>query len=111
MTVRLDEMSWPEVKEVISRPNLIILPFGSTEQHGAHLPLNTDSAIATYLAEVRDQVDDWLSHDLLALDAAYPWTGGTRLDRAIYLVRHTHHHVGELWSEIKRRGHPLPDWW
>lgn len=36
MTVRLDEMTWPEVKEALKKTNLIILPLGSTEQHGAH---------------------------------------------------------------------------
>jgi hypothetical protein len=67
-------------------------------------------AVAAYLAEVRDQVERFLSQNLLADDPDFPWCGGTRLDRALYLVRHTHHHVGELWSEIKRRGHGLPDW-
>jgi hypothetical protein len=67
--------------------------------------------IIAYMAEVRAQVETWLNQDLLAEDPAFPWTGGTLLDRALYLVRHNHHHVGELWSEIKRRGHPLPDWW
>ncbi len=51
MTVRLDEMNWPEVKEVLSKPNVIILPLGSTEQHGTHLPINFDSFCATYIAE------------------------------------------------------------
>ena len=51
MLVRLDEMSWPEVKERLSKPNVIIVPVGSTEQHGAHLPLNVDSVHVTYIAE------------------------------------------------------------
>jgi len=51
MTVRLDEMSWPEVKEVLNKPNAVILPIGSTEQHGAHLPVNFDSSCGTYIAE------------------------------------------------------------
>lgn len=51
MTVRLDEMTWPEVKEVLKKPNVIILPVGATEQHGAHLPLNVDSILVTSGAE------------------------------------------------------------
>jgi creatinine amidohydrolase len=51
MKVRLDEMRWPEVEELLTKPNLIILPIGSTEQHGRHLPLNTDTLSTVYLSE------------------------------------------------------------
>jgi len=51
MTVRLDEMTWLEVKEALKKPHAILLPLGSTEQHGPHLPLNIDSFWATYVAE------------------------------------------------------------
>ena len=74
--------------------------------------LPTREAILAYLADARTQVGGWLREvDLLAADVAFPWTGGCILDRALYLLRHNHHHVGEMWSEIKRRGHPLPDWY
>jgi creatinine amidohydrolase len=49
--VRLDEMSWPDVREFLTKPHAIILPIGSTEEHGAHLPLNVDSLTVTYIAE------------------------------------------------------------
>jgi len=49
--VRLDEMSWPDVKQLLTKPHAVILPIGSTEEHGAHLPLNVDSSAATYIAE------------------------------------------------------------
>jgi creatinine amidohydrolase len=51
MKVRLDEMAWPEVKELLTQPHAVILPLGSTEEHGAHMPLNVDSYAVTYLAE------------------------------------------------------------
>jgi creatinine amidohydrolase len=51
MNVRLDLMSWPEVKETLSKTNVVVLPIGSTEEHGAHLPLNVDAACATYISE------------------------------------------------------------
>jgi hypothetical protein len=45
-------MSWTAVKEAIGKdPNLrVILPIGSVEQHGPHLPLSTDSVIAEHIA-------------------------------------------------------------
>lgn len=33
---RMDHMTWPEFKEVKTHP--VIVPIGSTEQHGQHLP-------------------------------------------------------------------------
>ena len=41
--------TWPQVDS--SRRRLLLLPLGSTEQHGPHLPLSTDTLIATRLAE------------------------------------------------------------
>ncbi len=49
---RLSEMTWEDVEHVLKVSNpVIILPVGSTEQHGRHLPLGTDSFAAVDLAE------------------------------------------------------------
>ena len=46
--VLLERMAWPQVQEVIANgPGLLLLPVGATEQHGPHLPINTDTVIAT----------------------------------------------------------------
>ncbi len=39
---RYNRLTWPEVNEAISAKKLVILPTGSTEQHGRHLPLDVD---------------------------------------------------------------------
>ena len=46
-------MSWTEIKETVDKdPNLrVIIPIGSLEQHGPHLPLRTDSILAEYVAK------------------------------------------------------------
>ncbi|GEM_PF-71957 len=46
----LQEMTWPEVKEYLSQSDMVIIPMGSTEQHGPHLPLGTDYITAFDLA-------------------------------------------------------------
>jgi mycofactocin precursor peptide peptidase len=46
---RLGERTWEEV--AAARPVLVALPLGSTEQHGPHLPLDTDTRVAVALAE------------------------------------------------------------
>jgi creatinine amidohydrolase len=50
-TIFLADLSWPQIAEIQKKPHLIILPVGSTEQHGHHLPIDVDSCLATYLAE------------------------------------------------------------
>lgn len=38
----LQEMSWRDVQEYLKSNDMVIIPLGSTEQHGPHLPLGTD---------------------------------------------------------------------
>jgi len=38
----LQEMSWVDVKAYLETGDMVIIPLGSTEQHGPHLPLGTD---------------------------------------------------------------------
>lgn len=48
----LYELSWQEAKEKIERSKgVAIIPVGSVEQHGPHLPIGTDSYVAIGLAE------------------------------------------------------------
>jgi len=46
----LDGLSWPEAAGVAAA-SILAVPLGSTEQHGPHLPLGTDSEIAVALTE------------------------------------------------------------
>lgn len=49
--LRLDELTRDEVSEQASRTTVVI-PLGSTEQHGRHLPLAVDSLVITRIAEL-----------------------------------------------------------
>lgn len=46
----LGELTWPEAETAVKEARAVIVPLGSTEQHGFHLPLNTDSSAAEYMA-------------------------------------------------------------
>jgi creatinine amidohydrolase len=46
----LGELTWPEAAARFQEIDIVLLPVGSTEQHGPHLPLDTDSFDANYLA-------------------------------------------------------------
>jgi creatinine amidohydrolase/Fe(II)-dependent formamide hydrolase-like protein len=48
----LQEMTWTDVQEYLKTSDMVIIPLGSTEQHGPHLPLGTDSYIATDIAKM-----------------------------------------------------------
>lgn len=49
MTTPLGELTWPELAG--AGEALLVVPFGSCEQHGPHLPLDTDTRIAAAVAE------------------------------------------------------------
>jgi creatinine amidohydrolase len=68
MTAWLSERTWPEV----DTSAILAVPVGSTEQHGPHLPLSTDTDVAVALcrrlADARDDV-------LIAPPVAYGSSG------------------------------------
>ena len=39
----LQEMTWMDVQEYLRTSDMVIIPLGSTEQHGPHMPLGTDT--------------------------------------------------------------------
>ena len=49
-TLELANVTWPEAKVMFQEARLVILPLGSTEQHGLHLPLYTDAILAHAIA-------------------------------------------------------------
>ncbi len=45
--LRLEELSWKTIANLQENgPRMLLLPTGATEQHGPHLPINTDTVIA-----------------------------------------------------------------
>jgi creatinine amidohydrolase len=97
MTVRLEEMTWPEVAKVLERPNLIIWPIGSIEEHGPHLPLNVDSLSPTHIAEkTAKRVKEGYGIDVLvaptldytevSVHRMFPGTIGIRVETLINVV-------------------------
>lgn len=46
----LEQMTWPEAKAAFERTSVAVIPIGSTEQHGPHMPVGTDFLVAQDLA-------------------------------------------------------------
>ncbi|MEO8658712.1 MAG: creatininase family protein [Bryobacteraceae bacterium] len=47
MKYRYEEFAWPDIKEAVAQNRVAVLPVGTVEQHGPHLPLVTDVLTAT----------------------------------------------------------------
>src|SRR5262245_11423083 len=52
----LSKLTWPEARRAFDTELVALLPIGSTEPHGPHLPLDTDVTIA--LAQTRAAADE-----------------------------------------------------
>ncbi|MCX7839302.1 MAG: creatininase family protein [Anaerolineae bacterium] len=79
----LAEMSWEQVKEYLARDDRIIIPLGSTEEHGRHLGLGTDSfeaeAIARGVGEATGViVAPTLNYGMALAQMAFPGTVSLR---------------------------------
>ena len=48
---RLERTAWPDVSRRARGHEILLVPLGSTEQHGPHLPVTTDTDIALAIAD------------------------------------------------------------
>ena len=48
---RWDNLSSPAIRAMAAQEAIVLIPLGSTEQHGPHLPVGTDAILATFFAE------------------------------------------------------------
>ncbi|MDX1448441.1 MAG: creatininase family protein [Acidimicrobiia bacterium] len=80
---RIGELRAPEVGERISEGSVVIQPVGAIEQHGLHLPLNTDLVVPTRTADALverhgDDLDLWLLPPLAVTRSnEHAWAPGT----------------------------------
>ncbi len=77
--ISLASASWPDVAEKVATGTLAVLPIGACEQHGAHLPLTTDTDMASGVADrIAGELDALLLPAIPYGDAwtasAYPGT-------------------------------------
>lgn len=72
MSLYFADQSWPKLESAISRNTLIILPVGTIEEHGHHLPVSTDVVIAT---EVAKRIGERLKDEIPLLVMPTVWSG------------------------------------
>ncbi len=136
--MRYGHLTWPEIK-VIDKNRVVLLPLGSCEQHGPHMPLLTDTLLVTAFAEA---VEGAMNEDILLLptywmgmsDHHLPFPGTVTANPELYtrwIVRSLesliHHGFRKIFLlnghggndvpsrqalvELYSRGHERPDLW
>ncbi len=50
--IRWDNLTYPEIAKLSEQEAIVLLPVGSTEQHGPHLPVGCDHLMATAMSEL-----------------------------------------------------------
>ncbi len=79
----LAELRAPELARLVTDRSVLVQPLGAVEQHGPHLPLNTDLLIADRVAElaverVGADLDVWLLPPLAYTKSnEHAWSAGT----------------------------------
>src|SRR6202047_310250 len=79
----IGELTFPEISRKLKESSILCLPIGAIEQHGAHLPLNTDVVVAegvtrALIARWGEQFDLWQLPTLsISLSREHDWAPGT----------------------------------
>jgi len=93
----MEDMTWEEVRDAATAGLPAVLPIGSTEQHGPHLPLSTDAVIPTEIALAAAQITPMvvapaihygaMSRPLIGGGERFPGTVSLRADTLIATIR------------------------
>jgi len=93
----MSEMSWTEIEEALKDRPIALLPVGTTEAHGPHLPVATDTILAIELARrgavklknrgLNSLIVTPVTFSVSELGAEFPGTVGLPKDTAVALVR------------------------
>jgi creatinine amidohydrolase len=89
--------TWKEAREAIARGVVVILPIGSTEAHGPHLPLSTDVIISEEMSRraaerlsargIETLVLPAISYSVTDFSLDFPGTISIKKDTAAALIR------------------------
>jgi creatinine amidohydrolase len=105
--MKMWELTWSEIVDFIENDHGVILPIGSVEQHGPHLPLITDTYLPTRLAlDIAEEVKMMVAPPIMYATNSRPLSGGgqtfpgTTSIRAVTFINQ----VEDIIREFKRSG-------
>jgi creatinine amidohydrolase len=99
MALKIEDMTWDEVEKYLKKKKGLIIPVGTCEQHGKHLPLNHDCLLAEYIANYLSTQTDVAVAPILNY--------GINLPCDKYLAGTTSLKADDLKKSIKS----LIEWW
>lgn len=87
MSRSISDLTAPDVAEMISRRGVVVMPFGSIEQHGPHLPCGTDTMAADLVsAALAERLDALVApagpYGVTPIHAGHP--GTISLERQVF---------------------------
>lgn len=96
-----EHLTWKQIEEYLRRRDDVIIPVGSTEEHGYHLPLSTDTIIAFELAKAAGErlgvlVMPSIPYGVCRHTAPYPGTTSVGFDSLRNFVEDI---LDDLWSK------------
>src|SRR5499426_4166354 len=103
------DLTSPQVSRQLQEISILCLPLGAIEQHGPHLPLNTDLVIAEGLTRAivtrfGDELDLWqLPAVPIGLSREHDWAPGTLSLSIAGFVTHLRELVGALTRALPAR--------
>jgi len=111
--MQVAHMIWEEYRDAVGK-KVVLLPVGSTEQHGPHLPLNVDVVIPNGFAmRVAEEIDGMVLPPIVYGYKSHPTSGGgplfpgtTSLDGStlvnliLDILRETYRHGGRKFYAI-----------
>lgn len=79
------DLASPDVSELLERTGMVVMPFGSVEQHGPHLPCGTDTMASDLVAaELAERLDALIvpagQYGVTPIHAGHPGTISLRRD-------------------------------
>src|SRR5215475_10519146 len=54
---RYEDFTWPEIREAVAENRVAVIPVGTVEQHGPHLPLSTDVLTSSGMSQMAVERD------------------------------------------------------
>lgn len=86
MNYLLEEMSWPEIRRAAGEGAVAVLPTGSIEQHGRHLPTRTDSLLVEAVAKAGTAAFQGEAETRRAVVAPTLWAGASDHHRSFFAL-------------------------
>lgn len=99
--IALEQLTWPEVEEFKRTSDVVLIPVGSTEQHGHHLPLGTDSINVDWMCQeaakrepalVTPCIRFGVSHNHIDFVGTLTLEPETLIAVVMDMIRSLHHH-------------------